>query len=151
MKCKYCGSKLDENSNICDECGRKNIIKRNSKTKSNRKNSIRKKVKYTNEPTGNMLAIISLLLFYIYYPLLLLVSLFPQSEIINRIIIIFRLGPLFGIVTLIMGRINYPTNKFLKIVMWIIIVSIIFSFIALFLALQTCSNTCSNMDKSGCS
>ena len=58
--------------------------------------------------------------------------------------------PLAGIVLMIIGRVKYPTNKFLKVVMWIIIGSIILGLFLFILFVIWCYITCSTMDTSGC-
>jgi hypothetical protein len=59
--------------------------------------------------------------------------------------------PLAGIVFMIIGRVKYPSNKFLKVVMWIIIITEIVTVVAAAIIVITCFVTCATTDLSGCS
>lgn len=106
-----------------------------------------------NSKKGNIFAIISLLL---TYGMSAISALFLQNtpHFIDSIVSLF---PLSGLVLMIIGRVNFPKNKFLKVLMWIYIINlitlIIYAIIASILLVSSCiacGSECSHMNTTGC-
>lgn len=166
-KCLNCGMDNNINSKFCIHCGKPFDINENNNNDQNEAtNQINNETIIQNsnvvpvndniqndDKKGNTLAIISLLLFFLgqaigYVLALLLYGMMGSSS--YQISALFELCPLAAIVTMIIGRVKYPTNKFLKIVMWIFIGCIILGIILMILFMIWCYVTCSNIDTSGC-
>ena len=146
--CVKCGAELIPGSSFCGVCGMS--LTPNAPTNTN--------VVPTNNnsdvnegSTPTVLGIISLLLYYAGPVIVGLLTIGMPSNAKYAIESIVSLTPLAGIVTMIIGRVKYPKNKFLKVVMWIIICSILFIIIIFILIFLWCWITCSTMDTSGCS
>ena len=103
--------------------------------------------KTENRKRGNILAIISLILIFVpnlIYEMILKSSSSSSSH--NILSSILELLPLAGILIMIIGRITYPSNIFLKFVMWIII----FLIGSVFLALASCAGVAVSCAGAGC-
>ena len=143
-KCQNCGTENKNESKFCTQCGKpfeeqvtdqqNNIVQTND----------------NDTKTANTLATISLVLFFGGSIIIGFFSYMLPTNIRYSFSSLSGICPLAGIVTMIVGRVKYPTNKFLKIVMWIIIASIIISLIIFILFIIWCYVTCSTADYSGC-
>ena len=156
--CPKCGTN-NINSHFCVKCGQDLTFQTNEVISNNNiQNNINNNIKTNitdNQPTnnnseGNILGIISLVLYFAGTTIFTYISKILPNSIGNTFSFLTGLCPLAGIVTMIIGRIKYPNNKFLKVVMIIIIGSIIFCVIAFILFVIWCYVTCSTMDTSGC-
>ena len=165
--CPNCGAELIEESVFCTNCGVKlsqdnNVIEENNTqtevvneqpvsaqpvVQSNTTDTIN----YQNSKSNaTLFGVLSLVLYFAGSVIISLLSYFLPADSRDAFMSLSGLCPLAGIVLMIMGRVKYPTSKFLKVVMWIIIGSIILSIIAFILLFIWCYITCSNMDTSGC-
>lgn len=144
-KCPNCGTRNNIISLYCSTCGKqldkKNII-------NNTQNIINTNKNIINDKKGNILAIISFIICYIgisYVP-------FISTELTENNSIIIFICPLLGIVLMIFGRIKYPNNIYLKILMWLIIAGIIFHLMIYIFVTTFCSDliNASKAGGSGC-
>lgn len=110
--CTNCGNKLENNENFCTKCG-----------SANKNNNII----FNNSSNGNILGFISLGLYFGSGILYFFIDLNSINNTMINYWLSYLLGfcPLAGIVVMIVGRVKYPSNKLLKISMWIIIVSVL--------------------------
>ncbi|MEE3343389.1 MAG: zinc-ribbon domain-containing protein [Bacilli bacterium] len=153
MKCSKCGTDNDINNSYCTKCGQKLINDNNNSRElivvEEKKNSFSiegKKIENKNDiEEAKKLGNISLGLFFLV-PIIssLLSAIFPPLALLSG------LCPMAGIVILIIGRVKYPEDKFLKGIMWGIIVCIILAIISMILFTIWCYVTCSSIDLSGC-
>ena len=140
LVCPNCNNKIEANNNFCLNCGHKLKEITNNQVVVNESDS-----------EGNKLGIISLCLYFFGPFILGVISYFFPRDFSQYISSLGGLSSLAAIVIMIVGRVKYPTNKLLKIIMWIyigLIAASIVLFIAIFLF---CFITCSTMDTSGCS
>lgn len=126
--CQICGSTNEMSSQFCTKCG--NQFRENNNNKN------------ANAAT---LGIVSLILFFVGTGIVSIFSRFLPIDFSNAFSVLSGLCPLAGIVIMIVGRIKYPTNKFLKITMWVIILSIILSIILFVLMFMFCYITCTQI------
>ena len=136
--CPNCGKENNSESNFCFNCGT-----------SLKNNQIEEKNK-ADEKTGNILGIISLVLYFSGAGITTAFASIFQNDLSDITSSLGGIAPLAGIVTMIVGRVKYPKNRLLKIAMWIIIGFTIASIILVILFMLWCYITCSNMDTSGC-
>lgn len=164
MFCRNCGEKLEDGDRFCIKCGTPivqqheigNIIQEenNSNNQLNQLNAavVNNKVIDNNmseedKKNANMLCIISLILTYGsgIFPIF---SVLENPDSNNIFSILCSMGPLIGLVLMIIARIKYPNSKFAKVVMWIYIINIIIMMIGLLLLIITCYaaiQSCSGM------
>ena len=146
--CGSCGTQNENDAKFCTKCGMQiiqnnNYINNNYSMVDNRVNN--------NSSMGTMLGIASLLLYFVApYLVALIAAVFPAS-FMDSFSSIAGLCPMSAIVIMIVGRVKYPANKLLKVVMWVIIVSIILVIICFVLFMIWCYVTCVQLDASGCS
>lgn len=135
--CPNCGNQ-NNNLNFCTNCGCKLgdvIVEQDVLEKQA---AIQQPVTPVADPEqdkkdleiGNKLAIISLVLAYGAGMLELIVALIVPKEVSGLFTSLLSLCPLAGLVTMVVGRVKYPKNTFLKVVMWIFIINIILAIIA---------------------
>ena len=155
--CSNCGTNNEIDSHFCGNCGKQLIQNNvtineqgNSQYNTNNDDVINNQTNYNNDSEGNKLGIISLALYFVGSTLFLFISYLLPAGFRESFSALAGLCPTSGIVIMIVGRVKYPNNKFLKIVMWIIIGSIILELIAFILFFIWCYITCSTMDTSGC-
>lgn len=145
--CAYCCVTNQSNAKFCKRCGaqliQNNIQQNNNITVTPNQN-------VNNDSEGTKLGIISLILYFCgSWIVAFLASLLPSS--VRSIFSAFSgLCPLIGLVIVIVGRVNYPNNKLLKVVMWVIIASMIVGIVLIILFLIWCHITCAHTDTSGC-
>ena len=143
--CPNCGTNNKTDSNFCESCG--------TKLEQNNVESVNNQQVKSEDDNAKMLGVISLVLYFADSIILsVIIHFLPESFKIPFSSLI-GLCPTSGIIVMIVGRVKYPTNKFLKIVMWIIIGSIILSLISIVIFVICCYITCdsiANMDFSGC-
>lgn len=141
--CPKCGSSLSNDSVFCTNCGAK--IEQNSVEVSN------KQPVKSEDSNATILGIISLALYFAGEIVLSFITYFLPESFKVVFSSLIGLCPISGIIVMIVGRVKYPTNKFLKVVMWIIIGSIILGIVSVIIFMIWCYVTCANMDTSGCS
>lgn len=153
MQCKKCGNFLLENDMFCSNCGEP-VEKINDSQSNNILNQpvqdffqqvnnkpINNSETYEEETTGNILAVISLLLFSIPFFLFktLGLSYLIDSPVVSSLIGLFLI---VGLIVLIFGRVRYSKNKLLKVLMWIIISLITFNLLLIILVVIACHSLC---------
>ena len=128
--CTQCGAMNRSNSQFCTNCGCRFVQNNNNIQEKN------------NESDATKLGIISLILYFgapaIITTLLGMFSLGAAA----KLSVLYGLCPLAGIIVMIIGRVKYPKNKFLKIVMWVIIGPIILGLILFVLLMLWCEANC---------
>ena len=143
-KCLNCGTVNTGNSVFCVNCGTR--LDSNTPSVSDR-------VENTNldnsDKAANKLGIISLILYLVGSGALTSLTFVLSDDYSNYLSSLFGFCPLVGIVLMIYGRIKYPNNRLLKIVMWVIIVIIILEIILFILFLIMCSITCGSLESMG--
>ena len=135
--CPNCGNQ-NNNLNFCTNCGCKlgDVIVEQEVVE--KKAAIQQPVTPVTDPEqekkdlemGNKLAILSLVLAYGAGMLEFIITLILPRDISGLFTSLLSLCPLAGLVTMVVGRVKYPKNTFLKVVMWIFIVNIILIVIA---------------------
>lgn len=141
--CPNCGTNNKTDSNFCRSCG--------TKLEQNNVEVVYNHPVKSEDHNGEMLGVISLVLYFAGSIILSTITYFLPESFRVMFSSLVGLCPISGIIVMIIGRVKYPTNKFLKIVMWIIIGSIILCLIAIVIFMILCYVTCANMDTSGCS
>lgn len=132
--CPKCGAKIEEAGRYCYNCGTPIIEKTIQNTNSGRNNN----QVPNNDKEGDILGIISLILYFAGSGLISALIYFLPPNTRNYLSALGGLSPLVSIVVMIVGRIKYPNNKLLKIAMWVIIICtliLIVSFIAIIVIL----------------
>lgn len=154
--CSKCGTVVDADSKFCINCGEKLDINTDVNTSivsvdnvdSNNNQSIPQNEINNDDSNATILGIVSLALFFLGSTIFgFLSTMFPFAGMF--ISNLSGLCPLAGLSVMIFGRIKYPENKFLKIVMWIIIISIIVVVVGFISFCIWCFVMCSNADLSG--
>ena len=140
--CPNCGTNNKTDSNFCESCG--------TKLEQNNVEAVNNQPVKSENPNAKMLGVISLVLYFAGSTILSAITYFLPESFRVMFSSLVGLCPISGIIVMIIGRVKYPTNKFLKIVMWIIIGSIIFGLVAAVIFMIWCYATCANMDTSGC-
>ena len=135
--CSNCGSNNIGDSIFCSNCGKQLI-------QNNQANNV-------DDSKGNILGIISLALYFGGSVLIAFILRILPVTVRDSFSTLSGLCPLSGIIIMIIGRVKYPTNKFLKVVMWIIIGTIIISLVTFIIFVIWCYVTCASVDTSGCS
>ena len=116
--CSNCGGYLDSNMNMNSNMNTNMNNNMNMNMNSNMNNSID-----IDKQKANNMATISALLFYLGAEVVGIIS--KIIPVIGDLIYDMRwLCSIAGIVIMIIGRVKYPDNKSLKVVMWAIIVTI---------------------------
>lgn len=126
--CSNCGGYLDSNMNS-------NMNMNNNMNNMN--NNMNNSIDIDNKKANNM-ATISALLFYLGAEVVGIIS--KVIPVIGDLIYDMRgLCSIAGIVIMIIGRVKYPDNRALKVVMWAIIVTIavIIIFVVLYIVSVT--------------
>ena len=112
--CSNCGGYLDSNMNMNSNM--------NNNMNMNNMNNMNNSIDIDKQKANNM-ATISALLFYLGAEVVGIIS--KIIPVIGDLIYDMRgLCSIAGIVIMIIGRVKYPDNKSLKVVMWAIIVTI---------------------------
>ena len=131
--CSNCGGYLDSNMNMNSNMNTNMNNNMNMNMNSNMNNSID-----IDKQKANNMATISALLFYLGAEVVGIIS--KIIPVIGDLIYDMRgLCSIAGIVIMIIGRVKYPDNKSLKVVMWAIIVTIavIIIFVVLYIVSVT--------------
>ena len=165
--CPGCGAKNNINAKFCISCGTK-LVENTNTNVNNEANVENNSINTNPTPVVNngvsvqtekdkrnatLLGVLSLVFYFVGSSLIYSLSyMFKYSfeELYTMISTLGGLSPIAGIVLMIVGRIKYPTNKFLKVVMWIIIGSIIAGLVLFILLVVFCYVTCGTMNTSGC-
>lgn len=141
-----------ENNKKCCRCGKSNKIDLHfcsnfrmkltpNNVQPNINNSGLTNDKINNDNSeGTKLGIISAALYFFGFIIVSLISNLLPPSLSDSFSVLGGICPLSGIVVMIAGRVKYPTNKFLKIVMWIIMVSIALGLIAFVVIYISCIN-----------
>lgn len=141
-KCPKCGEENSNDSVFCSSCG--------TKIEQDVKEVVNNQPVKSDDSNATMLGVIALVLYFAGSTVLSFITyLLPETfrAVFSSLI---GLCPISGIIVMIVGRVKYPTNKFLKVVMWVIIGSIILGILAIIIFMIWCYVTCANMDTSGC-
>lgn len=148
--CGQCGQELKTETNFCKNCGAK--VEKETK-------EVKPVTPSAPSNNGNIFGILALCLTfgtYILYGIIYWIMYAVNydstlSKGLGYLTSAMMTFPLAGIVFMIIGRVKYPSNKFLKVVMWIIIISEIVTVVAAAIIVITCFVTCATTDLSGCS
>lgn len=140
--CRKCGKTLEKDMKFCGNCGTEVIEEKKEVKVETKPVEVKNTEPVANNNSGNIFGILALVLFFIGGGLAFSVSEIASDYYGNAASSVLALIPLAGIVLMIIGRVLYPKNKFLTIVMWVIIgvIASILLFIA-FIYL-TCYLTC---------
>lgn len=134
--CPNCGRNNKQNNKFCEYCGNALNQLNNAKTVQEPEET------EEDAKKAKELGLISLALYFLGTTICgLFRSMLPDS--LSPIITSMAgLCPTAGIITMVYGRIKYPKNKFLKIVMWIIIATIIVGIIVSIVLFIACMMMC---------
>jgi len=161
---RNCGTKIKQDNNVNEEkntqseINNEQVVDENvvEEVKSEQSALVEPRVqlsnsdKFNNQADNNsnatLFGTLSLILYFAGSAVVTLISYFLPVDSRNAFMSLSGFCPLAGIVLMIIGRVKYPTNKFLKVVMWIIIGSIVL----FILFVIWCYITCYTMDTSGC-
>ena len=123
-RCNRCGMVNTMDAQYCSNCGQYldgSMSVNNMNNSMN--NSVNNDVDMEKKKADNM-ATISALLFYLGAEVVAIISKVIPGVLGDLIYDMRGLCSIAGIVVMIVGRVKYPDNKALKIVMWAIIVTI---------------------------
>ena len=139
--CSNCGGYLDSNMNMNNNMNMNMNNNMNMNMNNNMNNSMNSNMNNSidiDKQKANNMATISALLFYLGAEVVGIIS--KIIPVIGDLIYDMRgLCSIAGIVIMIIGRVKYPDNKSLKVVMWAIIVTIavIIIFVVLYIVSVT--------------
>ena len=144
MFCTNCGEKIENGDKFCIKCGTpvvhteelQNLVQQSNKTVINN-NISENSMSEEDKKNANILCIISLICTYGsgLFPLLTTLN---NSESESMFSSVFSMGPLIGLVLMIIARIKYPKSTFAKILMWVYIVNIIILIIGMIVLMIAC-------------
>ena len=97
------------------------------------------------EKQAQNVGIIALLLYFLGSTALGAISAMLPEEVRPFLASMTGLCPMAGIGTMIYGRIKYPQSKFLKTVMWIILITIIAGIVLTIVVLISCIFACNSI------
>ena len=121
-RCNRCGMVNTMDAQYCSNCGEYLNSSMNNSVNNSMNNSVNNDADMDKKKADNMAAI-SALLFYLGAGVVAIIS--KVIPVIGDLLYNMRgLCSIAGIVIMIVGRVKYPDNKALKIVMWAIIVTI---------------------------
>jgi len=168
--CANCGTKIKQDNNVNEEkntqseINNEQVVDENvvEEVKNEQSALVEPRVeprvqlsnsdKFNNQADNNsnatLIGALSLIIYFVGSAVVTLLSYFLPGDSGNAFMSLSGFCPLAGIVLMIIGRVKYPTNKFLKVVMWIIIVSIILGLVAFILFVIWCYITCPTIDTS---
>ena len=116
-RCNRCGMVNTVNAVYCSNCG--GYLDSNMNMNSNMNNSID-----IDKKRAEKMATIALYMFYVAPLFALYLGSATYNSLLALVCKILILGPIVGIIVMIVGRIKYPYNNSLRVVMWAIIVTI---------------------------
>lgn len=160
--CPSCGKEVVEGALFCTNCGvqfsQTNNEVNNQNEVINEQPVIEQPVVQQNtidnqkskDSNATLFGVLSLVLYFAGSVVVSLLSYLLPASSRDAFMSLSGFCPMAGIVLMIIGRVKYPTNKFLKVVMWLIIGSIILGIIAIIILFVWCYITCSSVDTSGC-
>lgn len=122
-RCNRCGTVNTMDAVYCSNCGQYLDGGMNGNINNNMNNSMNNSVDMDKKKADNM-ATIAALLFYLGAEVVSIISNVIPGILGDLIYDMRGLCSIAGIVVMIVGRVRYPDNKSLKIVMWAIIVTI---------------------------
>ncbi len=161
MNCKNCGAPINDGEKFCGNCGiaveepqvaqEAKVVETTPVVQEQTQVQTQQPVQNNtvDDPNGNAnkLCIISLILCFgsslISGVLTLLIP--PLAKFFGMLA---GLGPLAGVVLMIIARVKYPQNKFAKILMWVYIILIIIGIIGTILLVILCYTACNDLQ--GC-
>ncbi len=118
MKCEKCGNDINPNEKFCTNCGNPVPV-----VEQPTPEVVTSPVPVDTNEQANRLCIISLILYFgssIIAGILTFLS--GGNEVVSNMFSgIAGLGPLAGIVLMIVARVKYPESRFAKTLMWIYI------------------------------
>ena len=131
--CPSCGKENESNDMFCSNCGKSlnNNVVDNNTTNNN-----------VDSSQGDKLGLISLLLYFGASLVFSIITLSLPEDVRNYFSALVGMCPLAGIVVMIVGRVKYPNNRLLKIVMWVIIISIILEIVLFIILVVVCYISC---------
>lgn len=146
-KCHNCNNVVDENVEFCTLCGTK--IQKNYEIVNNQNNTPQEikndKESPEEKKAGDKIAIISLVLYFVASKVIFPIIEIWLQHITPIIAYLDLLFPVAGIIAMIYGRIKYPKNKSLKIVMWVIIIYTIAMIIMFIYLVIACNAICEDI------
>lgn len=110
-KCTKCGNECNINDTFCQNCG--NQLKENSENNS---------VQSSDSSKASIFAGLALLFFFGGSSISSLISILTFNMLGDSIYYLGILFPVIGIVLMVIGRIKYPKNSFLKATMFSILI-----------------------------
>lgn len=147
--CSNCGAELIPGTKFCGVCGMS--LNPNNVVSDRVVNNNHNKVSNEDGSTPTVLGIVALVLYFIGAPLISSLFYGLSGNLKSSLSSLSSIAPLAGLVTMIYGRVKYPNNKFLKFVMWVILISILLGIVLFVLFFIWCWATCASIDTSGCS
>ena len=153
--CTKCGTENNSDATICKSCGRvlyKNLKQEEMVEETNLDNN-NLEIKENDVKTGNIIGIISLVLFFVFGIIFPIVNDYLKIVSLNSnhiFVYIPLISLILGIILMVYGMIKFPNNKLIKITFGIITASIILGIILFIIIIRMCaksvSDTCSNID-----
>ena len=146
--CISCGAEIAAGTNFCGVCGmglNPNNSEPNKVVNNNQNN-----VPNEEGSAPMVLGIVSLVLYFAGAPLISSLFYGLSGDLKSSLSNLSSIAPLAGLVIMIVGRAKYPNNKFLKFVMWAIIISILLGIILFAIFFIWCWVSCATLDRSGC-
>jgi hypothetical protein len=121
MKCEKCGTDLVQGEKFCRNCGAENVNNTTS-TEEVTPEVVSGPNQEQRTQEANRLCIISLILYFGSSLIAGIINfVIGDSGLSNAITSLAALGPLAGIILMIVAKVKYPDNKFAKVLMWVYI------------------------------
>ncbi len=117
MKCEKCGNDINPNEKFCTNCGNPVPV-----VEQPTPEVVTSPVPVDTNEQANRLCIISLILYFGSSLIAGIINfVIGDSGLSNAITSLAALGPLAGIILMIVAKVKYPDNKFAKVLMWVYI------------------------------
>ena len=145
MKCEKCGNDINPNEKFCTNCGNPVPV-----VEQPTPEVVTSPVPVdTNYITAILTAVLAILYFGSSLIAGIINFVIGDSGLSNAITSLAALGPLAGIILMIVTRVKYPDNKFAKVLMWIYIIQIILAIIGFILLVAFCYVMCGSCEELG--